>query len=182
MTPGPNNAMLAISGVKFGFKRSVPHMIGIPIGHTIQIISVCLGLGALFQKFPEIQFILKFFGCGYLFFLAYKMFGSFNFKEQNDVKGRPMKIYEALFFQFLNPKAWVVALTVVTVFFPNEENFVKATLFVSLSAPLICFFSVTTWAGFGSSIRAFILNEKLKKIIEILMSLLLAVTAIFMLI
>ena len=174
--------MLAISGIKFGFNRTVPHMIGIPIGHTVQIITVCLGLGTLFQKFPEIQFILKFVGCGYLFFLAYKILGSFNFKEQNNHKGRPMKIYEALLFQFLNPKAWVVALTVVTVFFPNEENFIKATLFVSLSAPVICFFSVTTWAGFGSSIRVFISNEKLRKFIEICMSLLLAVTAIFMLI
>ena len=180
MTPGPNNAMLAISGIKFGFKRSLPHMIGIPIGHTVQIITVCLGLGVLFQKFPEIQFILKFVGCGYLFYLAFKMFGSFNFKEQKD-KGRPMKIYEALLFQFLNPKAWIVALTVVTVFFPNEENFIKATLFVSLSAPLICFFSVTTWAGFGSTIRTFISNEKIKKFIKIVMSLLLALTAIFML-
>ena len=181
MTPGPNNAMLAISGIKFGFKRSVPHMIGIPIGHTIQIVSVCLGLGTLFQKFPEIQFILKFIGCGYLLYLAFKIFGSFNFIEQNNNKGRPMKIYEALLFQFFNPKAWVVALTVVTVFFPNEENFIKATLFVSLSAPLICFFSVTTWAGFGSTIRTFISNEKIKKFIEIVMSLLLALTAIFML-
>ena len=181
MTPGPNNAMLAISGIKFGFKRSVPHMIGIPIGHTIQIISVCLGLGTLFQKFPEIQFILKFIGCGYLLYLAFKIYGSFNFIEQNNIKGRPMKIYEALLFQFFNPKAWVVALTVVTVFFPNEENFIKATLFVSLSAPLICFFSVTTWAGFGSTIRTLISNEKIKKFIEIVMSLLLALTAIFML-
>tara|TARA_B100000963_G_scaffold239263_1_gene209298 strand:+ start:499 stop:1053 length:555 start_codon:yes stop_codon:yes gene_type:complete len=182
MTPGPNNAMLAISGIKFGFKRSIPHMIGIPIGHTLQIITVCLGLGALFQKFPEIQLILKFIGCGYLFYLAYKIFGSFNFREQNNTKGRPMKIYEALLFQFLNPKAWVVALTVVTVFFPNEENFIKATLFVSFSAPLICFFSVTTWAGFGSSIRVFISNKKIKKLIEILMALLLVFTATFMLI
>ena len=93
-----------------------------------------------------------------------------------------MKIYEALLFQFLNPKAWVVALTVVTVFFPNEENFIKATLFVSLSAPLMCFFSVITWAGFGSSIRVFISNQKIKKFIEVLMALLLVVTAIFMLI
>ena len=87
-----------------------------------------------------------------------------------------------LLFQFLNPKAWIVALTVVTVFFPNEENFIKATLFVSLSAPLMCFFSVITWAGFGSSIRVFISNKKIKKFIEVLMALLLAVTAVFMLI
>tara|TARA_B100000900_G_C20408637_1_gene645884 strand:+ start:32 stop:586 length:555 start_codon:yes stop_codon:yes gene_type:complete len=182
MTPGPNNAMLAISGIKFGFKKTIPHMAGIPVGHSFQIISVCLGLGTFFQKFPEIQHILKFAGCGYLFFLAYKMFGSFNFKVQDGTKGRPMKIYEAIIFQFLNPKAWIVALTVVTVFFPNEENFIKATLFVSLSAPLICFFSVVTWAGFGSSINMFISNQKIKKFIEILMALLLIVTAIFILI
>jgi len=182
MTPGPNNAMLAISGIKFGFKQTIPHMTGIPIGHSFQIIAACLGLGTFFQKFPEIQYILKFIGCGYLFFLAYKMFGSFNFKVQDDTKGRPMKIYEAIIFQFLNPKAWIVALTVVTVFFPNEENFIKATLFVSLSAPLICFFSVITWAGFGSSINIFISNNKIKKFIEILMALLLIVTAIFILI
>jgi len=182
MTPGPNNAMLAISGIKFGFKKTIPHMIGIPLGHSVQIIAVCLGLGTLFQKFPEIQQILKFIGCIYLFFLAFKMFGSFNFTEEDDTKGRPMKIYEALLFQFLNPKAWVVALTVVTVFYPREESLIEATLFVSLSAPLICFFSVTTWAGFGSSIRMFISNHKIKKFVEILMALLLIFTAVFMLI
>ena len=165
MTPGPNNAMLAISGIKFGFKKTIPHMIGIPIGHFVQIISVCFGLGVLFQKFPEIQYILKFLGCAYLFYLSYKMFGSFSFQEQDSSSGRPMKIYEALLFQFLNPKAWIVALTVVTVFFPIEENFIKATLFVSLSAPLMCIFSVITWAGFGYSIRTFISNKIHKRFV-----------------
>ena len=182
MTPGPNNIMLTISGIKFGFKRTIPHMIGIPIGHTIQIISVSLGLGSLFQKFPEIQQVLKFIGCGYLFFLAYKMFGSLDIQEQNNSSGRPMRLYEASLFQFLNPKAWVAALTAVTVFFPNEENFIKAMLFVSLSAPLICWMSVITWAAFGSSIRVFITNEKIKKFIEILMAVLLTLTALFILI
>lgn len=182
MTPGPNNAMLALSGIKFGFRKTIPHMIGIPLGHTTQILLVCFGLGTIFQQFPEVQQLLKFIGCAYLFYLAYKMIGSLNFKAQNNSSGRPMKIYEALLFQFLNPKAWVVALTVVTVFFPNSENFIKGTLFVSLSAPLMCFFSVVTWAGFGHSIRLFIKNEKIKKFIEILMAVLLIFTALFILI
>ena len=182
MTPGPNNAMLAISGIKFGFKKTIPHMIGIPIGHFVQIISVCFGLGVLFQKFPEIQYILKFLGCAYLFYLSYKMFGSFSFQEQDSSSGRPMKIYEALLFQFLNPKAWIVALTVVTVFFPIEENFIKATLFVSLSAPLMCIFSVITWAGFGYSIRTFISNNKIKKFFEVMMAIPLVITAVYILI
>ncbi len=182
MTPGPNNAMLALSGIKIGFRKTIPHMIGIPLGHTTQILLVCFGLGTIFQQFPEVQQLLKFIGCTYLFYLAYKMIGSLNFKAQNNSSGRPMKIYEALLFQFLNPKAWVVALTVVTVFFPNNENFIKGTLFVSLSSPLMCFFSVVTWAGFGHSIRLFIKNEKIKKFIEILMAVLLILTALFILI
>ena len=129
MTPGPNNIMLTLSGIKFGFKKTIPHMIGIPIGHSIQIISVSLGLGTLFQQFPHIQQILKIIGCMYLFYLSYKMIGSLNIKEQNNSSGRPMKIYEASLFQFLNPKAWVVALTVVSVFFPNQENLIVAILF-----------------------------------------------------
>ena len=92
-----------------------------------------------------------------------------------------MKICE-LVISIFKSKGMVVALTVVTVFFPNEENFIKATLFVSLSAPLICFFSVITWAGFGSSIRIYISNKKVKKFIEALMAFFLISTALFMLI
>ena len=182
MTPGPNNIMLTLSGIKFGFKKTIPHMIGIPIGHSIQIISVSLGLGTLFQQFPHIQQILKIIGCMYLFYLSYKMIGSLNIKEQNNSSGRPMKIYEASLFQFLNPKAWVVALTVVSVFFPNQENLIVAILFLALTAPLICSLSVVTWAGFGLSIRIFISNKKIKKFIEILMAVLLSITALFILI
>jgi len=182
MTPGPNNIMLTLSGIKFGFKKTIPHMIGIPIGHSIQIISVSLGLGTLFQQFPHIQQILKIIGCMYLFYLSYKMIGSLNIKEQNNSSGRPMKIYEASLFQFLNPKAWVVALTVVSVFFTNQENLIVAILFLALTAPLICSLSVVTWAGFGSSIRIFISNKKIKKFIEILMAVLLSITALFILI
>ena len=110
------------------------------------------------------------------------MIGSLNIKEQNNSSGRPMKIYEASLFQFLNPKAWVVALTVVSVFFPNQENLIVAILFLALTAPLICSLSVVTLAGFGSSIRIFISNKKIKKFIEILMAVLLSITALFILI
>ena len=182
MTPGPNNAMLTISGVKFGFKKTSPHMIGIPFGHTLQIIITCFGFGTIFNIYPEIQIILKLIGCIYLLYLAYKMFGSFNFTGTINNKTRPLKIYESLLLQFLNPKAWVVALTVVTVFFPYEENFLVGVLFVSLIAPFVCFFSVITWAGFGYSIKVFVENNRAKRFIEILMAIMLTVTAFYILI
>ena len=76
ITPGPNNAMLTISGLKFGFKRSMPHITGIAFGHAVQISLICLGLGFILIDYPELQSILRWFCFGYLLYLAYQMIGS----------------------------------------------------------------------------------------------------------
>ena len=179
-TPGPNNAMLTASGIKFGFKRTLPHLFGIPFGHTIQISLVCFGLGTLFQKYPIIQFYLKWFCFAYLLYLGWQIIGSFANDEKET--GRPLKFYEAALFQFINPKAWVVALTASTAFFPNKENFIIATSFVAITAPFICFPAICLWAGFGASIRSIIKKTKIKKIIEYLLALLLVATAVIIVI
>ena len=179
-TPGPNNAMLTTSGVKFGFKKTLPHLFGIPFGHVIQITLVCFGLGALFQKYPIIQFYLKWICFFYLLFLGWKILGSLSNNEKKT--GRPLKFHEAALFQFINPKAWVVAITAATAFFPNEENFIVATSFVAITAPFVCFPSICMWAIFGASIKSIIKNTKVKKIIEYLLALLLLFTAIIIII
>jgi len=179
VTPGPNNAMLTASGIKFGFKKTIPHLIGIPFGHTIQITLVCFGLGNLFQKYPLIQNYLKWLCFIYLLYLGWKIIGSFS--EYKKESGRPLKLYEAALFQFMNPKAWVVALTASTAFFPVNENFYLATTFVALTAPFICFPSICLWALFGSSIKILIKNAKIKKIIEYFLAVLLIITAIIIL-
>jgi len=179
VTPGPNNAMLTASGIKFGFKKTIPHLIGIPFGHTIQITLVCFGLGNLFQKYPLIQNYLKWLCFFYLLYLGWKIIGSFS--EHKKESGRPLKLYEAALFQFMNPKAWVVALTASTAFFPVNENFYLATTFVALTAPFICFPSICLWALFGSSIKILIKNAKIKKIIEYFLAVLLIITAIIIL-
>tara|TARA_B110000438_G_scaffold44208_1_gene44200 strand:- start:1425 stop:2024 length:600 start_codon:yes stop_codon:yes gene_type:complete len=179
-TPGPNNAMLTASGIKFGFKKTLPHLVGIPVGHIIQITLVCFGLGAIFQKYPLIQFYLKWICFFYLIYLGWKMIGSFSHTKKES--GRPLKLYEAALFQFINPKAWVVALTAATAFFPNGENFLIATAFVAVTAPFVCFPSICLWAIFGSSIKSIIKNTKIKKITEYLLALLLLVTAVIIVI
>ena len=179
-TPGPNNAMLTASGIKFGFKKTLPHLIGIPCGHVIQITLVCFGLGSIFQKYPIIQLYLKWICFFYLLYLGWKIIGSFSNNDKET--GRPLKLYEAALFQFINPKAWVVALTAATAFFPNEERFLVATSFVVITAPFVCFPSICLWALFGSSIKTVIKNVKLKKIIEYLLAALLLVTAIIIII
>ena len=151
VTPGPNNTMLTASGIKFGFKKTLPHLIGIPFGHTIQIMLVCFGLGKLFKEYPFIQIYLKWICFFYLLYLGWKILGSFSNNEKET--GKPLKLYEAALFQFINPKAWVVALTASTAFFPNGESFLVATAFGTITAPFVCFPSICLWAIFGSSIK-----------------------------
>ena len=179
VTPGPNNAMLTASGIKFGFKKTIPHLIGIPFGHVIQITLVCFGVGNLFQKYPLVQNYLKWLCFFYLLYLGWKIIGSFS--EHKKESGRPLKLYEAALFQFMNPKAWVVALTASTAFFPVNENFYLATTFIALTAPFVCFPSICLWALFGSSIKILIKNAKIKKIVEYFLAVLLIFTAIIIL-
>ena len=180
ITPGPNNAMLTASGMKFGFVRTLPHLIGIPSGHILQISLVCFGLGNLFLKFPEIQFYMKIICFFYLLYLGWTIIGSFSVIKKET--GRPLKFYEAAAFQFINPKAWTIAVTVVSAFFPSEENFLIATAFLTITAALVCFPSICVWAVFGNSLRLFIKNNKTKKIIEYILAILLVLTAVVILI
>ena len=176
-TPGPNNAMLTASGMKFGFVRTLPHLIGIPLGHILQIGLTCYGLANLFLLYPQVQFIMKILCFLYLLFLGWKMIGSFSLVQKES--GRPLKFYEASLFQFINPKAWSIAITVASGFFPTEENIVIGVAFVTVTAALICFPTISLWALFGSGLRKFVRNVKIKKIIEYLLAILLVLTGIF---
>ena len=174
-TPGPNNAMLTASGLKFGFVKTLPHLIGIPLGHIFQIGLVCYGLGNLFIIFPQLQFYMKILCFIYLLYLSWTIIGSFSLIKKES--GRPLKFYEAAAFQFINPKAWTIAITVVSAFFPTEENFLIATAFLTLTAALVCFPSICVWAIFGNSLRLFIKDTKVKKVIEYILAILLVLTA-----
>ena len=180
VTPGPNNTMLTASGMKFGFYKTLPHLMGISLGHIFQISLTCFGLVNIFILYPQIQIYMNILCFLYLIFLSWKMIGSFSIGKTET--GRPLKFYEASLFQFINPKAWTVAITAVAGFFPLEESFFKATMFLALTAPFICFPSISLWALFGSTLRMFVNNLKTKKIIEYILALLLILTALFVLI
>jgi threonine/homoserine/homoserine lactone efflux protein len=179
-TPGPNNAMLTASGMKFGFIRTLPHLIGIPLGHILQIGLTCFGLAKLFLIYPQVQFYMKILCFLYLLYLSWKMIGSFSLIQKKT--GRPLKFYEASLFQFINPKAWSIAFAVASGFFPAEENIFIGVVFVTITAALICFPTISLWALFGSGLRKFVNNEKMKKIIEYLLAILLVLTGLFILI
>ena len=133
-TPGPNNAMLTASGMKFGFMRTLPHLIGIPLGHIFQIGLTCFGLANLFLIYPQVQFYMKILCFVYLLYLGWKMIGSFSMVQKET--GRPLRFYEASLFQFINPKAWSIAVTVASGFFPTEENIFTGVAFVTITSCL----------------------------------------------
>ena len=180
VTPGPNNAMVLASGFKFGFIKTIPHMSGITIGHVLQLILVCFGLGKIFQIFPQLQNILKILSALYLLYLGYKIIGSFS-KIKED-KSRPLKFHEAALFQIVNPKAWTISSMVASGFLPKDGNLIFSIFFIALIALIICPISISPWAAFGSAIKNIVKNNKIKVIIEYFLAFLLLITAILIVI
>ena len=180
VTPGPNNAMVLTSGIKFGFSKTIPHMSGITIGHVLQVIVVCLGLGKIFEMFPEFQNILKIICAAYLLYLGYKIIGSFSKIKEDE--SRPLNFYEAALFQIVNPKAWTISTMVASGFLPKNENLFISILFISITALIICPISISVWAAFGSGIKNLVKNNKKKAIVEYFLAILLLITAILIVI
>jgi len=180
VTPGPNNAMVLTSGIKFGYIKTIPHMSGITIGHVLQVILVCLGLGKLFEMFPQIQNVLRIVCALYLLYLGYKIIGSFSKIKEDD--SRPLKFYEAALFQLVNPKAWTISTMVASGFLPKDEKLIISILFISITALIICPISISIWAAFGSGIRNLVKNNKKKAIVEYFLAILLLITAILIVI
>ena len=180
VTPGPNNAMVLTSGLKFGFIQTIPHMTGITIGHVTQLILVCLGLGKIFQMFPQIQNILKIICALYLLYLGYRIIGSFSkIKEDGS---RPLKFYEAALFQIVNPKAWTISSMAASGFLSQGESLTLSIFYIGIVALIICPLSISPWAAFGSGIKNMVNNNKIKVIIEFFLAFLLLITAILIVI
>lgn len=151
ITPGPNNMMLFASGVNFGFRRTIPHMLGIGAGFLSLLIGVGLGLGALMQSVPLVYTLLKFAGGAYLIWIAWKI-GTSRSLAEGEAGARPMSFLGAAAFQWVNPKAWVMAVTAMATY-TNPAAYVPTVLLVGVAFALVNLPSVSTWAGFGSALR-----------------------------
>lgn len=177
VTPGPNNSILTASGINFGFRKTIPNILGIPTGHGLQLIIVCLGLGSILVRFPSILFYMKFIGSIYLLYLGYRMLGSLNVTAQQK-NNKPLNFFEAVMFQFINPKAWVICITAASLFFPEKENIIKSIFFMVGMSTIINIPSISVWAYAGSIIRKYLNNNNFKKIVEWLLAAMLLLTAI----
>lgn len=176
ITPGPNNLMLLASGANFGFVRTVPHMCGIAVGFASLLFGIGFGLGALLSTWPTLNLILKVAGGSYLLFLSWKIASN---RSVGDVEAvsKPLTLLQAAAFQWVNPKAWMMALTAMVLYAdpttPLLSVLLVGTVFVTINFP-----SVSVWAGFGTVLRRVLSNPTRLKWFNITMGILLAATLI----
>ena len=169
ITPGPNNAMLLASGVNFGFRRTVPHILGISLGVVLLMLSVGFGLGALFNRAPWLYTTLETASVAYLLYLAWKIGTSGELKVRSGER-RPMRFHEAVAFQWINPKAWMMVLTAATTIRLSanfgENTLLMAVLFYVIGLPGICL-----WAAFGTGVRRFLSSPRRLRTFNVAMAL-----------
>lgn len=151
ITPGPNNVMLASSGLNFGFRRSMPHLLGVNLGFTLMIFLVGIGLGSVFQQVPELYTVLKYAGAAYLLYLAWKIANSGSM-EDGDARGKPFTFLQAAAFQWVNPKAWVMAVGVVATYTPQNGFFANLVI-ATLVCGIVNLPSIGVWVTFGTALR-----------------------------
>lgn len=175
ITPGPNNLMLLASGVNFGFRRTVPHIFGIGAGFLVLLLAVGLGLGALLVAFPQLHLGLKIAGGVYLLYLAYRIAMSRSLSSKNGSDAQPMTFLQAAAFQWVNPKAWMIAVTGMAVYTdpvsPMASMLIVAAVFAAVNLP-----SVSSWAAFGTMLRGFLSDPVRLKWFNVAMGVLLAAT------
>ncbi|WP_170429048.1 LysE family translocator [Ruegeria arenilitoris] len=157
ITPGPNNLMLMASGANFGFRRSIPHMLGIGLGFTFMVLLVGTGLVQLFDTYPVSYTALKIASVAYLLFLAWKIAHAAPAKGHSET-GTPMTFLQAAAFQWVNPKAWAMALTATTAYTPDQT--LQAIAVVALVFGAVNLPSVSTWTVLGQQMARFLTNPR----------------------
>jgi len=153
ITPGPNNMMLIASGANFGFRRTIPHMIGISVGHMAMTLIVGLGLAGIVQAEPHILVVLKWVSVAYLLWLAWRLA---NAAAPGEAKaaGKPMTFFGAALFQWVNPKAWTMSLGAVSAYAVTPTPTVVAIIAVVFAAVNLP--SVSLWTIAGQQLRRFL--------------------------
>ena len=181
VTPGPNNLMLMSSGMNYGVRATLPHLLGVSIGFLVLLLAVGFGLGALLQRVPLAQMFLHWLGTAYLLYLAWKVATSSSplhaagAAEQTQNPGKPMSFVAALAFQWVNPKAWLMAISAFATYLPGLAGslavWLLVGLFAAINAPCI-----TAWAVCGSALRRFLSQALYRRAFNVVMALLLVLS------
>tara|TARA_B100000579_G_scaffold125807_1_gene101461 strand:- start:85 stop:672 length:588 start_codon:yes stop_codon:yes gene_type:complete len=169
-TPGPNNAVASYSAFNFGIRKTLPIILGVGFGYTSLVILLIFFLISVFQKYPYLQEIIRILGSVFLIYLAYKI--SFSKGKSKSSTENPVKFFETYFFQFINPKGVMAAITLISKFV-TQENFVSSSIVVIIVCSVTAFLSITSWALVGKFLRKFATNNEFIKRFNYAMSILL---------
>ena len=175
-TPGPNNILASYSGFNFGIKKTLPLMSGVAFGYTLMLTFVNFGLIVIFKNYPIIQQIIKVIGSIFLIYLAYKI--SFSNSNSNILQKNPVKFFDTFLFQFINPKAIIVATIMVSTFVDSNNNYIRESFWVIGLNFIFAWFSITFWTLLGKFLRKFATNDKFIKYFNYVMSILLLLSII----
>ena len=175
-TPGPNNILSSYSGFNFGFKKTIPLMLGVILGWTTMLTVMASGLIIIFQKYIFLQSIIKILGTIFLIYLAYKIaFSSAN--DSENIK-KPVLFFDTFLFQFINPKGVMVAMIAVSTFIDVQNNYLRDATIVIITYFFMAVFSVSSWCLLGKYLRKFATSKNFIKKFNYTMSFLLIVCVI----
>jgi len=181
ITPGPNNLMLMASGANYGLRRTVPHMLGISLGHAFMVVMVGVVLLQVFDTYPVLNIVLKVLSAAYMLWLAWKIATALP-PEAKEVTGKPFTFLQAAAFQWVNPKAWFMAITAISAYAPQNMGLLAGAALVALVFSATNLPSVTVWAWMGVQVRRWLGTAKRLRTFNISMALLLVVSLYPMLI
>lgn len=167
VTPGPNNVMLMASGANFGFRRTVPHMLGIAFGVSLMALLVGLGLMALFEAAPVLGRALRVVSVLYLLWLAWRIATAAPIRDR-PAQARPMTGLQAAAFQWVNPKAWAMCLSAVTIYAPDRS--LVSVLIVAGAFALVSLPAISVWAWLGTVIRAWLSSPARLRVFNLTMA------------
>ncbi|MBE9540596.1 MAG: LysE family translocator [Proteobacteria bacterium] len=174
ITPGPNNLMLMASGANYGFRLTIPHMLGVSLGFMLMAILVGMGLAQLFKTYPFSYILLRVLSVLYLLFLAWKIANAGAPMAASSQSGHPFTFIQAALFQWVNPKAWTMALTAISVYSPSQtlgSVVLVAAVFSAVNLP-----SVASWTILGREIQRLLTSQKRLITFNICMALLLVLS------
>ncbi|MEM7282602.1 MAG: LysE family translocator [Pseudomonadota bacterium] len=178
ITPGPNNIMLLASGLNHGVKKTLPHLFGIIVGFPTMVACIGLGLGAIFLQYPLIHQVIKVAGIAYLLFLAWKIANASNPNADTSTQ-KPFTFFQAALFQWLNPKAWIMAIGAIATF-TTPENLGTNLLIILAGFLTMGSMSMSAWVFLGAGLQRILRSQQQLQIFNITMAVLLALSVISM--
>lgn len=175
VTPGPNNVMLMTSGLNFGVKPTLPHWMGVCVGFPIMALAVALGCSVLFERYPVIQQVIEILGVSYLLYLAWRIASTEPRVEEKSNRA-PLTFIEAVIFQWVNPKAWIMATSAVATFTVFKDHYYWNAVLVALVFLLVEFPCTGVWVFGGAVLRKLIQKPVFVRVFNISMACLLVVS------